>query len=405
MRKIIGADMKRLGFFFALAFVGLTILSIGIFVVQASSATWSSSPTSTNWVAGGAENNWSTGVGTFPGATSGTTNSDTATFTGPSSQLTITINNTSLNIKSITFSGSGEPAYTIGSTGGNSLFLTSGGTISISSNVTGANTTNSVNAPLVLEPASGTTAGSYTFQSSSGTASHPLAIGGTVTGATTTAGIVLTLTGANTGANTVSGAISDGNASGGLAITKTSSGNWTLSGPNTYTGNTTISAGTLALSGTGSIVNSPIIEVAGGATFDVSGLTTALTLASCQGLKASSATTTGTIATTTNKGLTTASNSPLQFTAFNGTNAPLAVTGAGSITLASGNVVNVNISNGGVPLGAGDYKLIAKGAGNTTAVNGTVPSVVTVTGDIAGGTARSLVISGGELFLHVVSTT
>jgi hypothetical protein len=54
---------------------------------------------------------------------------------------------------------------------------------------------------------------------------------------------------------------------------------------NTYTGNTTVNAGTLALSGTGSINNTPVIAVAGGATVDASGRTDGtLTLSSGQTL-------------------------------------------------------------------------------------------------------------------------
>jgi len=60
------------------------------------------------------------------------------------------------------------------------------------------------------------------------------------------------------GGNTLSGLIKDdGN------------GTWTLSATNTYTGYTTISNGTLRLSATGSISNSPTITVASGARFDV----------------------------------------------------------------------------------------------------------------------------------------
>src|SRR6266404_4613444 len=120
------------------AVIGLIILATVFFVAQAASANWSSTPTNANWITGGSDNNWSTGVGTFPGSTSGTTNGDTATFTGPSAELAITINNATLNVKNVTFSGAAEPAYTIGTTGGNSLFLTNAGTIAIASNVTGA---------------------------------------------------------------------------------------------------------------------------------------------------------------------------------------------------------------------------------------------------------------------------
>jgi fibronectin-binding autotransporter adhesin len=59
--------------------------------------------------------------------------------------------------------------------------------------------------------------------------------------------------------------------SGGTTLQKeNATRNQTLSGTNTYTGNTIINAGTLALGATGSISNSPIINVASNATFDVS---------------------------------------------------------------------------------------------------------------------------------------
>jgi len=71
----------------------------------------------------------------------------------------------------------------------------------------------------------------------------------------------------NNGGGTISGAIGDGGL--GYGFTKLAGNTLTLSGTNTYSGITTISAGTLALGATGSISNSAAINLAGG-TFNVS---------------------------------------------------------------------------------------------------------------------------------------
>lgn len=60
--------------------------------------------------------------------------------------------------------------------------------------------------------------------------------------------------------------------SGPQSLTKAGNGVMVLSNTNTYSGPTTISAGTLALAGSGSIGKTPDITIAGGAKFDVSGL-------------------------------------------------------------------------------------------------------------------------------------
>ena len=81
-------------------------------------------------------------------------------------------------------------------------------------------------------------------------------------------------------AQTISGVIS-----GTGALTKDNSGNLTLSGANTYSGNTSVSGGTLALSAAdNNIANSAAIDVASGATLDVSGITNGFALASGQTL-------------------------------------------------------------------------------------------------------------------------
>jgi len=60
-------------------------------------------------------------------------------------------------------------------------------------------------------------------------------------------------------------------------------GSVTLTNANTYTGSTSITAGTLALSGNGSIASSSGVSVAGGARFDIGGSTGGVSIASLSG--------------------------------------------------------------------------------------------------------------------------
>jgi len=205
---------------------------------------------------------------------------------------------------------------------------------------------------------------------------------------------------------TVGGVISDG--SSGYSLTKAGAGTLTLSGANTYSGNTIVSAGTLALSGSGSIANSPLISLAGGATLGVSGLAAAATLSSGQILQAGGSTNSATLATTTGKGLTLASTSPLQFPAFkpagSGGAVPLMLSGSGNLTLGAGTPVTITVANGGTALTAAGspYKLIEKGASGTVA---TLPGgLLTVNGDGANGTA-SLSVSNSELYLVIAGSS
>ena len=154
-------------------------------------------------------------------------------------------------------------------------------------------------------------------------------------------------------------------------LTSSGAGTLTITGANPYSGGTTIKSGCLALGSGGSISNTASISVAGGAVFDVSGLSS-FTLIAGQAL--SNSTSTATVAGNLSTGagavaLTYAAGTPsLQIT-------------NGTFTLATNTVFSVN--NTGTNLVPGSYKLIAKGA------NGQVAGTVPATFSVGGGGAAS----------------
>jgi len=212
------------------AWVLATVLLLG-HSAHAASETWTGA-SGGDWSAVG---NWSP---TKPGS------ADTAVFNTNISSVTNS-SGTNQSITSISFD-TAAGSITIGSTGGNSLLLTTAGTIQILSTLAGTGHTETINAPLGI--GAGTTAATYTFGNNSADNTSTLNFGGTISGSTTST-VALTLNGANTGANTINGNISNGTSSA-LSVTKSGAGTWVLSGTNTYTGATTVSAGTLSLTGT-----------------------------------------------------------------------------------------------------------------------------------------------------------
>ena len=116
-----------------------------------------------------------------------------------------------------------------------------------------------------------------------GSSSRNLTIGtgGATLKASSASGQTWTLTSQNGNLTNNNGLTLDGAGAGEIqkviegssTVTKTGAGTWTLSGANTYSGDTTVSVGTLALSGGGSIASSATVAVESGATLDVSAVT------------------------------------------------------------------------------------------------------------------------------------
>ena len=212
--------------------------------VSANSAAWATNAASGDWGIGA---NWI--GGSAPGATSGLASPDVAIFSNASPMQAI-VPEASRNIAGILFTNAACGVYTNGTTTGNKLLLSSGGSIAMAVVV---NSNQVINAPLELEG----DGGAYTFTNSSKNA-VTLAFGGAINGVATGTNVTsLLLTGTNTSYSVVTGIVSDGPNGGKLAVVKSGSGAWYLSGSNTYSGGTILNVGVLRLVGT-NITTTPI---------------------------------------------------------------------------------------------------------------------------------------------------
>lgn len=406
----------------------IVFTSFGNHSAEAASGSWLSGQTGTRDWSNSA--NW-TG-GTIPGATSGITNADTATFGSNTDATFITIDAGRL-IRTLTFNGTNAAGlYTLGSAGvnlGEALNLSSGGNITQSP---GTTTGLTLHAPLILQPASPTTAGTYSILNNSTSVANnsadnntfKITILGDITGGTTSSTLTLTLGGTagnrtnNASANVLSGLISDGGAAGGLGISVTGvsgggQGAWTLTNPaNSYTGPTSVGNGTLIISSlTQAGVNSAIgagsvINLNSNAQFKYTGpaTTTDRSIISSGGVFYASGsgdvTLTGTIQL----------NGALTFRGGRAFNVDTVITGTGGISRTDNGIVNLNQINtfsGDVGISDGFFRIASiadagvdspLGSGNIIRLgqNSSTVGKLEFTGVEGGSSNRNFTLSNGN---------
>ena len=367
------------------------------------------------------------GANTYSGTT--TISSGTLTFTGNTSGISGNIANGNVLVFNqtvdSTFGGiisgtgtvtkSGSTNFTLSGTNTYSGTTTiSGGTLTLTGNTSNL-TSNTVNsAALVFNQANNSTYGGIISGTGTltknGTTNISLSAANTYSGLTSINGGTLTFTGNTSGlggniANAGVLAFAQGSnstyaniISGTGSVVQNGTANLTLSGPNTYTGTTTINSGTLTFSGDttavdGNIVNSSALVfnqganslfagiISGGGSLSQTGSAT-LTL---------SGPNTYTGSTIVSGGILTAGN-----------NAAFGVNSA--VTVSGGSVLDVhgyNVSTGSLS-GAGSVTL---GNGSLTTGSGTFSGVISGTGSLTKNTAGTLSLSGSNTYLGTTTVS
>ena len=340
---------------------------------HAASATWNVNAAG-NWATGGS---WT--PASAPGATSGTTNTDTATFGNVILANRVVTVDTGRNISVIDFNANSFQ-YTLS---GGSLVLSSGGTIKTS----GAGTTHNadtISSPITLANANAATSGTLSILGSSTNAERGLVVSGGITGAATAGGSTLTLGGTTVSStaarqNKITGDIADGLGGGTLAVEKTGTGLWILDGAKTFSGGLTVREGELRLATSAAAAGSGSITLG-----DTTG-TTAATLT----VTSSVAPTNALTVATGSSGIKTLTVGNVGSPGYNG-----AITLNDSLTVAvtTSNDTNTNFTLGGVSgisLNANTLKLLVAPTNSNV-----ITSTITVNKAVSGTGALEVIGAG-----------
>ena len=239
----------------------------------------------------------------------------------------------------------------------------------------------------------GLTASNYVFLQAPGNATAlTIYLGG---GGTTYPGNVTnnsTFSYNSTGSQTVSGVVS-----GTGSVNVSGSGTLTLTAPNTYTGATTISSGTLALGSGGSISNTSGVSIGSGGTLDVSALPAASTFTMPGANFTASGDAPATIIGPLD-GFVNLGSLPITLT-NDGVGPSLTI--EQSTLVLDGNVFTIDTFSGS-PLAPGNYVVIEQETGD---ISGSISSSVTGTAIPASGTTNFVAVSGGDVVLSILNNT
>ena len=303
---------------------------------------------------------------------------------------TVTIDTASrtVGILNIGDTGSAYRSYTLAASGGASLILDNSAAAAqinkVLSDQYATEASDTISAPILLN-------GSLNISNAAHAATAILTISGGIT-ANSAGAKTISNRGTSSSGVTLSGVIGDG--SGTVAVTQNSATSaLTLSGANTYSGATTVSAGTLKLGAGGSLAAGSSVSIAAGATFDVSGLGASATYA--LGISASLSAG-GTASAATLKGGTSGTVDlgarPI-ILAYDGSHAALTIS-QGTLKL-NGNAFTVN----GAALTNGSYTIVSQTSGNINSAGSYSVSGTAIGSDKTG----SISVSSGMVLLAIES--